>query len=136
MEGILNIIWLGLALGIVAGWIGQRTRSRAGHLPDVKLQAVALVCLLVFLFFPISISDDLQWNLLATEAEGSWKVIKSLASAGGAGAALLHVSAVLPAVISFAIARMAIPVERFEAIGSPAAGFCQDFSGRSPPCFC
>ncbi len=135
MEKLLNVVWLLLALAISAGWLGQRTRSRNRSLAGARLQAIALVCLVVFLFFPISISDDLQWTVLATEAEASWKMIKSLEAGGSATVPGLHVTAVFPIVALRLAARTASLVDRFVAIGSPAAGFCQDFSGRSPPFF-
>lgn len=60
MELLLNLIWLGLAIGALAAFVeGGRRSARTEEVP-FRLSLLALVCVLVLLFPVISASDDLH----------------------------------------------------------------------------
>lgn len=63
MELFLNILWLLVALGLLgiwrARWVHQRRDARRNPLAE----CAALGCVLVMLFFAISLSDDLHLNV-------------------------------------------------------------------------
>lgn len=73
MELLLNIFWLFLALAGVALWWTRWLR--AGNDPRQRRHvfrgAVALCCVLVLLFFAISLTDDLQQIAAVAEDFGS-----------------------------------------------------------------
>ncbi len=60
MEFFLNICWLMIALGAFSLWLaGLRVRKRV-EAPRIRMEAVALACVVVLLLFPISMTDDLH----------------------------------------------------------------------------
>ncbi len=134
MEQLLNLVGLLVALAIIGGWV--RHRGRACHGPrQARLvwQILAVSLIVLFLFFAISISDDLHWTAVATEAEGSRKMLGSLAARMPAAAPGVCLALLLVAVALLFSARKLDFVSHRLSIGSPASGFCQDFSSRSPP---
>jgi multisubunit Na+/H+ antiporter MnhB subunit len=134
MEQLLNLIGLLVALAIVGGWLWHRRCGRR-HRHETRLlwQILAVGLVVLFLFFAISISDDLHWTAIATEAEGSRKIINSLAARVPVTAPGICLATLLIAAVLLFTARKRDFVDRVVSIGSPAAGFCQDFSSRSPP---
>jgi hypothetical protein len=64
MELFLNILWLLVALGIVGAWRMRWVRHgrKAQHNPLVEWTAIG--CALVLLFFPMSLTDDLHFDIV------------------------------------------------------------------------
>lgn len=137
MELLLNLVWLFLALALVAAWLWQRRRvQRRPYQARLIWQTMAMSLVLLLLLFAVSMTDDLHWTAVATEAaEGSPKIFKSVASRAPATAPGVYVAAILLAV-ALRIARRKVGViDHVFSAGSPAAGFSNEFSGRSPPSF-
>ncbi len=89
MESFLNALWLVIALGLALIWsVRWLPVICAEHQRGRALQScVALVCVSILLFFPISLTDDLHFMLLPVpETKSSWVVIQC-GDAGHAGAA-------------------------------------------------
>jgi hypothetical protein len=64
MELLLNLIWLAVAVSALAAWrIRNRDHSRA----ELLREGVALLCVLVLLFFVISMTDDLHQEATLSE---------------------------------------------------------------------
>jgi hypothetical protein len=135
MEQLLNLLWLFIALALVAAWLWQRRRvQRDPFQARLIWQIMAMSLVLLFLLFAVSITDDLHWTELATEAsEASPKILKSIASRGLAIAPGVYVAAKLLAVALGIAALKVSVIDRVFSVGSPAAGFSREFSGRSPP---
>lgn len=67
MELLLNLCWLGISIWAFAAWhADRRKRKRAYDSARVGTEGVALVCALILLFFPISITDDLHPEVFLT----------------------------------------------------------------------
>jgi hypothetical protein len=67
MEIFLNLLWVGIALSLLSVW-------RASWMPQPRerqyaawRQWTAVVCALIFLFFMVSITDDLHSDLMIFE---------------------------------------------------------------------
>ncbi len=134
MEQLLNCVGLLVALAIVVAWLWHRKRTqRNPYQSRLVWQVLALSLIVLFLFFAISISDDLHWTAIATEAEGSQKIVKSLASRAAASAPAVYITAIMLMVLLLFAARRISSVDGVFTIASPIAGFCQEFAGRSPP---
>jgi hypothetical protein len=134
MEQLLNCVGLLVALAIVGAWLRLRRVNQRGPSHSRLLwQVLALSLVVLFLFFAISISDDLHWNAIATEAEGSRKIVKTLASKASASPPGLSTTAILLMILLLFVARRISSVDRLLPIGSPAVGFSNEFSGRAPP---
>jgi len=134
MEQLLNCVGLLVALAIVGAWLWHRKRiERSPYQSRLVWQVLALSLIVLFLFFAISISDDLHWTAIACEAEGSRKIVKSLASGAAASSLGVYITAILLMVLLLFAARRVSSVDRVFSIGLPVTGFSQGFSGRSPP---
>jgi len=134
MEQLLNCVGLLVALAIVGAWLWHRKRiQRSPYQSRFVWQLLALSLIVLFVFFAISISDDLHWTAIAAEAEGSRKIVKSLASRAPASAPGVYITAILLMVLLLLAARRVGSVDRVFSIGLPVTGFSQEFSGRSPP---
>ena len=60
MELFLNILWVLIALGALALWrLDWKRQKRHGHAKPLQ-EWTALICVLVFVFFAVSLSDDLH----------------------------------------------------------------------------
>jgi len=134
MEQLLNCVGLLVALAVVSAWLWHRKRiQRSPYQSRLVWQVLALSLIVLFLFFAISISDDLHWTAIACEAEGSRKIVKSLASGGATSSLGVYITAILLTVLLLFAARRVSSVNRVFSIGLPVTGFSQEFSGRSPP---
>lgn len=60
MELFLNILWVLIALTALAVWRCQWKRQERGFVRKPWQQWTALACVLIFLFFAVSLSDDLH----------------------------------------------------------------------------
>jgi len=64
MELFLNLLWLSIALSALGAWgfkySRRRPQTRCKWLPELT----ALSCALVFLFFAVSLSDDLHAGVI------------------------------------------------------------------------
>jgi hypothetical protein len=88
MESFLNALWLVIALALALVWsVRWLPAIRAEHQRGRALRSgVALVCVCILLFFPISLTDDLYFMLLPVpETKPSWVAIQC-GDAGHAGA--------------------------------------------------
>ena len=63
MELLLNLLWLAISLLVCAAW-QFRWRHDRNRRHSQAVAAVALACLVVLLFFPISLTDDLHADLV------------------------------------------------------------------------
>lgn len=67
MELLLNLCWLVIAVGSFGAWhANRRRRKQACDAARVGTEGIALVCALILLFFPISITDDLHPEVFLT----------------------------------------------------------------------
>jgi hypothetical protein len=64
MELFLNLLWLSIALGALSAWgfnyCSRRPQTRSRWLAELT----ALSCALVFLFFAVSLTDDLHADVI------------------------------------------------------------------------
>src|ERR1700722_7679224 len=63
MELFLNILWLLVALGLLGIWRARWVRQRRDARRNPLAECAAVGCVLVMLFFAISLSDDLHLNV-------------------------------------------------------------------------
>lgn len=135
LEQILNLIWLCVALSIVGGWAWRKVRFGSGQLHSAKLQVVALICLVVFLFFPISISDDLHWTALATEvSDASRKTLNKTMLRASVAVNQVYGAAVMLAQVQVLASFRTTFADRVSSSPStPAEGFAAPVSPRGPP---
>ena len=68
MELFLNILWLLIAICVVSGWGIGRTCQRLWGPSKLRQEWIAIATALVFLFFAVSLSDDLQEAAAAAAA--------------------------------------------------------------------
>jgi hypothetical protein len=68
MEATLNLLWLVIALAGVWLWRFRWSVSRQGRKHTLKIEAVAMVCVLALLFPVISLTDDLHPETVAVDA--------------------------------------------------------------------
>jgi hypothetical protein len=64
MELFLNILWLLVALNILLVWRGYWIRQRPNAQRNPLAEWAALGCVLVMLFFAISLTDDLHQDVM------------------------------------------------------------------------
>jgi hypothetical protein len=63
MELFLNLLWLLVALGILGVWRGSWIRQRQNTQRNSLAEWAALGCVLITLFFAISLTDDLHYDV-------------------------------------------------------------------------
>jgi hypothetical protein len=68
METILNLIWLAITVAAVWLWRFRWSVSRKGRAHTIRIEAVAMVCVLALLFPVISLTDDLHPETVAVDA--------------------------------------------------------------------
>jgi hypothetical protein len=64
MELFLNLLWLALAMAALVVW---RVRNRDHGSAELRREGVALVFVLVLMFFVISMTDDLHQEIILSE---------------------------------------------------------------------
>ena len=132
LEQLLNLVWLCVALCIIGGWAWQKARSPGGQLHSARLQVVALICLVVFLFFPISISDDLHLTGLAAEvSDASRKTLNKIMLRAPVAANQVYGAAVMLAQAQVLASFRATFCRQSQV--TSAEGFAAPISPRGPP---
>jgi len=63
-ELALNILWLSIAVTATATWRLSWARERVSSSRDKVREFTAFACVLVLLFFAVSLTDDLHQNVL------------------------------------------------------------------------
>ncbi|MGH7837966.1 MAG: hypothetical protein ACREQC_09105 [Candidatus Binataceae bacterium] len=64
MESFLNLLWVAIALAALAAWRIHWVHERDDERRNVLRECTAIVCVLVFLFFAVSLTDDLHSELV------------------------------------------------------------------------
>lgn len=137
MESFLNILWVAIALGALAVWRLRWVRERDCARRDSLQEWTAFGCVIVLLFFAVSMSDDLHSEIVVLEESFSTRrhalVLTSFHhTAPDAKTPVFSFVAVLPARVSFD--PIAINSLMFPANNEPFLGVSRDASrGRSPP---
>jgi len=133
MEWFLNSLWVLIAVSAVALWRTHRTRAGQRE-RNILCEATALGCVLVFLFFAVSMTDDLRQNLFLTDAARGKD--HSLHAGGQHGAQHAAWDDAAPAVpsqgASFAPARF-VAIVTPDLTCFPALPPSAPSAGRSPP---
>jgi hypothetical protein len=70
LELALNLVWLILSAGLIIIWRRQKISGN-----DCAVSAIALICLIAFLFPIISITDDLNGGALLAETAKQKRVL-------------------------------------------------------------
>ncbi len=140
MELFLNIFWLLLALTGAGLWGARWSRtvpSRARG-AEVFRSAVGLVCVLVLLFFAISLTDDLNMvPAVAEEARSSRRTLQIWKGSQTDPDPEKHSAAYDTAVLLALFAPHNALISRLVTTdaGSPRAAAHQPLQGRAPPRF-
>jgi hypothetical protein len=71
MELLLNLVWLVIALAAIGAFRMRPGRDRRARDSQPQKAWIALACILVLLFFAISLTDDLHPELVMME-DSSW----------------------------------------------------------------
>jgi len=66
-ELLLNLLWLSIALGATAVWRLSWARDRVAAPRDSFREWTAFACALVFLFFAVSLTDDLHQDVFLSD---------------------------------------------------------------------
>jgi hypothetical protein len=139
MELFLNVLWLLVALNILLVWRGYWIRQRPNAHRDPLAEWAAVGCVLVILFFAISLTDDLHqavflFDEVSTGRRHSSVLVSARDSSRSPRIAAESGAPVLPRQASD---RHLIPIARvlvsFDISGSPLQ---YDVStARAPPAF-
>ena len=133
MEGILNLLWLLVAVSTLGLWF-VRTGSHRITQRYLLTQAVALGCALALLFPVISVTDDLHPSIVALEASGKRRNCQIVS-----GERRHSPAPTLPAMLgSLTGSALVVPGSRFVGtvfLHAPSYSFLGGLtlSGRSPP---
>jgi hypothetical protein len=68
METILNLVWLGVALGSTALWFLRWSLCKRKPTGSIRAEIIAMGCAILLLFPVISLTDDLHPEILAVDA--------------------------------------------------------------------
>ncbi len=140
MEGLLNVLWLVIALGVVGLWRTRWSAARASRRrrPSFLHEAMALACALLLLFPVISLTDDLHPAFaLAEDSVSSKRALQAWTVAHAplaTGKLVVHQFAVILARVcsfSYGTCRRVVQADALPAVAAPRR--CA--SGRSPPAF-
>lgn len=141
MELFLNLLWLCISLVALACWIfsrkGNRPFSSRPRRATFLLEFGALTCVLIFLFFAISVTDNLHPEIFGAVEDGS--VSRRALGPGNHQAAPLnsHHVAVPPANFVqrdiLSLYRVALYLISPHDLPIHAATFVATFEGRAPP---
>ena len=85
VETILNLIWLGITLAALGLWRFRWKRAHRGPGHNVRLETVAMICILALLFPVISLTDDLHPEVIPVDATSSKRALCLLAAQNGHG---------------------------------------------------
>jgi|SRR5579871_944925 len=137
MESSLNIIWLLVAIGLVLvwreRWIAQRSHTQRRPMAEWA----ALGCVLVFLFFAISLTDDLHQSVVVSDDVSSHRRQSPILSAADdSHRDALHVSASFLLVpFGRAFIPSLTPVGRVDVYAAPHTPLAryEDQPNRAPP---
>ena len=138
MELFLNFLWVLIAVFALSVWRVCRAQDPSARRHPVQEWA-AVICCLVFLFFAVSLSDDLHANLILFDECAGGRRHSALAlgvhsspHAGRVGAGLSV--GVLPRLVSFQLAHHVVDVLRLKQLSVTL--FENDLRpGRAPPAF-
>jgi hypothetical protein len=137
MELFLNILWVLIALGALALWRLDWKHQERRASPNLLQEWTAFVCVLVFVFFAVSLSDDLHAEAILADdcARGrNHALVSDCGHHARQSAIRIHAGppAVLPRVSFFAPARVFAP-----AVCAPTAfAITREFrfgANRAPP---
>jgi len=136
MESLLNILWMLIALGALSVWRIHWSRDRRGGRQNVLREWTAIACALIFLFFAVSLTDDLHFDLAIFDECASARrhsAIWTVAPLAAPGAKM-HAAGVgvLPHVSHFNSFAFISCVEAKDQL-SPALTRPVSFMGRAPP---
>lgn len=129
MESLLNIVWLLVSVSaLFAGVAHYRARRERRH--ALWLAAVALAAIAVLLFPVISVTDDLNPAIFASEDLSKRELLASLANAPAASQALPVTSC-----LALLISCLVVVAERFVEVESAPtrSGFAMAVANRAPP---
>jgi len=131
MEIFLNLLWLALAVIALVVW---RVRNHDHGAAELRREGVALLFVLVLMFFVISMTDDLHAEIILTEDYSFVRRQAALVSSShhllSAAKVGCHQAAVLlPLFIS---PEYSIPILSAAQV-LPVARVSAPISGRSPP---
>jgi hypothetical protein len=137
IETILNLVWLAVTLAALWLWRFRWAATPRNSRHEIRVEAVAIICVLALLFPVISLTDDLHPEVVPVDSISS-KRNHSLLLASGHHAA--HSGSQLSAHSAFALlSHPALETIRPYAGFVPgmrvprAAGRSRAASGRSPP---
>ncbi len=137
MELLLNLFWLLVALASFGLW---RLRwSRASHGPgrgESLRGAVSLCCVLVLLFFAISLTDDLHAiPAVAEEKNSSRQPLQAWKASSASEEPGKHAAALTDVVVSSLSCLAGVPIGRvvWADAPSPRTTSIGPFQGRAPP---
>jgi hypothetical protein len=140
MELFLNILWLLVALGIVGAWRMRWVRHGHGAQRNPLLEWTAIGCALVLLFFPMSLTDDLHFDIVLFSENSATRrnfIVGDSAHDSPHGGRVVTKAggAVLPLIAPDGSASQLIArLTPFSDIPVSLDEFGQ-FSGRAPPAF-
>ncbi|HWX38623.1 MAG TPA: hypothetical protein VNY09_05230 [Candidatus Sulfotelmatobacter sp.] len=80
IEAILNLVWLGVTLAALWLWRFRWKGARRSPGHNVRLEAVAMICILALLFPVISLTDDLHPEVIPVDATSSKRALCLLAA--------------------------------------------------------
>ena len=136
METILNLVWLGVTVAVLWLWHfrWKGARRKPGH--DVRLEAVAMICILALLFPVISLTDDLHPEVIPVEASASKRSLSLLAAQHARGNAHMATHQQFASVYL----RESLRPVNFQSSGpvplllvSQSLSRCSALAGRAPP---
>jgi hypothetical protein len=134
MESFLNILWLLIAVAAFGVWqlCLVRQKRQEGREPLKEWTAVA--CMLVFLFFAVSLTDDLHSDLIVLDECSAGRRTYAHAHACGHSVKVTHgeVTAILPPKVSMDLPLLAGPT----TLAAPLEARERSLeipTGRSPP---
>ncbi len=138
MELLLNLIWLVLALvSISAWWIRWLPRSRGRpHRCDLLRGALGLTCVLVLLFFAISLTDDLHAvPAVAEEANSSRRAVQNFKGSQTDPDPDKHTTLVVETAAPALFADTSVAVGRLALLETPRIAMAPNrpVQGRAPP---
>lgn len=83
MEFLLNVCWLAVSVVAFGYWRATRDPRRKASDSRTAIEAVALTCALILLFYPMSLTDDLHPEIFVVSDSSSQR--KHFLTAANAG---------------------------------------------------